>query len=46
MRPADSGWDASALAQLPVLDARGEPTRLGTVWAERPVVLALIRHFG
>ena len=24
----------------------GTPTRLGTLWAERPVVLVFIRHFG
>jgi peroxiredoxin len=29
-----------------VLRPDGEPVRLGAVWADRPVVLALMRHFG
>lgn len=33
-------------APLPVLTPSGEQVRLGDVWATRPVVLALIRHFG
>lgn len=35
-----------SLAEIEVLDAAGEPHRLGALWAERPVLLALIRHFG
>lgn len=31
---------------LSVLRPDGEAVRLGSVWAERPVVLALMRHFG
>ena len=31
---------------LEVLRPDGSSVRLGTVWADRPVVLALIRHFG
>jgi hypothetical protein len=34
------------LADLTVLDLRGAPVRLGSTWAERPTVLAWIRHFG
>lgn len=30
--------------ELEQLDA--EPVRLGALWAQRPVVLAFIRHFG
>lgn len=35
-----------ALDHLDVLDPDGVAVRLGTLWAERPVLLALIRHFG
>ena len=31
---------------LEVLRPNGEAVRLGSMWAERPVVLALVRHFG
>jgi len=31
---------------LEVLRPNGEAVRLGSVWAEQPVVLALMRHFG
>ena len=31
---------------LTVLRPTGEGVRLGEAWAERPVVLALMRHFG
>ena len=34
------------LAAMTVLDERGEPIVLGTLWAERPAVLAFVRHFG
>ena len=36
----------SALADATVLDERGAVVRLGTLWAERPVVLVFLRHFG
>lgn len=29
-----------------VLDRAGTPLRLSTFWAERPAVLAFLRHFG
>lgn len=31
---------------LDVLDSAGQPCKLAELWDERPVVLALIRHFG
>lgn len=34
------------LQDLEVLDGNGAGVRLGALWAERPVVLVLIRHFG
>ena len=37
---------ATTAAPLPVLTPDGQEVRLGASWAERPVVLALIRHFG
>ena len=29
-----------------VLDTAGRPVSLPSLWAERPIVLALVRHFG
>lgn len=37
---------SSTAAPLPVLTPEGDEVRLGDAWAHRPVVLALIRHFG
>jgi len=37
---------AGALARLTVLDERGVVVPLKGLWAERPVVLAFVRHFG
>ena len=37
---------ATFLAPLTALDMHGKPVILGSFWAERPVVLAFIRHFG
>jgi hypothetical protein len=37
---------ADALSKMTVLDAEGRKVELGTLWAERPVVIAFIRHFG
>ena len=31
---------------IPLYDAAGEPVPLGSVWAERPVVIVFVRHFG
>jgi peroxiredoxin len=33
------------LADAPVLDARGETSRLGDCWAQGPAVLVFLRHF-
>ena len=37
---------AAALAQLTGLDETGATVPLNGLWAERPVVLAFVRHFG
>lgn len=37
---------ATDLAQFVLNDDDGVPVRLGELWAERPVVLAFVRHFG
>ncbi|MDJ0865707.1 MAG: hypothetical protein QNK03_06340 [Myxococcota bacterium] len=37
---------ATRLAGLELSDWEGHPVRLGSLWAERPVVLVFIRHFG
>jgi hypothetical protein len=36
----------AALADCVVLDERGGSKRLGDLWADRPVVLGFVRHFG
>jgi hypothetical protein len=38
--------NASALADLVLQDADGNDARLGDLWAERPVVLVWLRHYG
>jgi len=35
-----------ALADAEVTAEDGSTLRLGSLWAERPVVLAFVRHFG
>lgn len=37
---------ADDLAKLTVLDENGNSVELGTLWRDRPVVLAFVRHFG
>jgi hypothetical protein len=37
---------APNLDDLNVLGPDGVAVRLGTLWADQPVLLALIRHFG
>lgn len=37
---------AGALARLTVLDESGTVVPLKGLWAEHPVVLAFVRHFG
>jgi hypothetical protein len=34
------------LPQLADLELPGQPRRLGDFWAERPVILVFLRHFG
>lgn len=36
----------TGLAEIEVLDTTGQPRKVVELWAEQPVVLALIRHFG
>jgi hypothetical protein len=38
--------DVDALAAIELRDSTGAPRRLGDLWAERPVVLVFLRHFG
>jgi hypothetical protein len=33
-------------AAVEVKDVDGNPRRLGEAWADRPAVLAFVRHFG
>ncbi len=37
---------ADGLAEMTVLDQRGEKVALGTLWKDKPAVLAFVRHFG
>ena len=37
---------AARLAPLTVLDERGSAVALGATWAQRPAVVAFVRHFG
>jgi hypothetical protein len=37
---------SSALAEVTVTDGEGAALRLGDLWAERPVALVFVRHFG
>jgi hypothetical protein len=38
--------DLPALSQLTLSDPDGHEHRLGEYWADRPVVLVFLRHFG
>jgi hypothetical protein len=39
--------DAPAtLADVVLSDSRGQPVRLGTLWADRPAALVWMRHYG
>ena len=38
--------DASALADVVLTDAGGDAVRMGDLWANRPVVLVWLRHYG
>lgn len=37
---------SSALSDLVLTDPDGQKVRLGSLWADRPVVLVFVRHFG
>jgi hypothetical protein len=37
---------ADALADIVLLDHDGHDVRLGELWAERPVALVWLRHYG
>ena len=37
---------ADPLATMTVLDEGGASVALGTLWRDRPAVLAFVRHFG
>lgn len=37
---------ADSLADMKVQDAKGESVALGTLWRDKPAVLAFVRHFG
>ena len=38
--------DLAALSDTSLVDATGEPHRLGDLWHDRPIVLVFLRHFG
>jgi peroxiredoxin len=40
------GMQVDALADVTLKDATGTPRRLGDYWAEKPVVVVFLRHFG
>ena len=35
-----------AAPDLQVINADGEPINLSSIWADKPVVLTFLRHFG
>jgi hypothetical protein len=37
---------AASLETLTVLDTSGQTVPLASLWADRPVVVAFLRHFG
>jgi hypothetical protein len=38
--------DLGTLSDLELTDAAGTSCRLGDFWAERPVIVVFLRHFG
>ncbi len=38
--------NSAALAPLTILQPNGDTAQLGDQWADHPIVLALVRHFG
>jgi hypothetical protein len=43
---ATAASDTTSLAQAIIRDVDDNPVELGSLWADRPVVLVFIRHFG
>jgi hypothetical protein len=41
-----SAMDVAALGALELQGTDGRSYRLGETWAERPVILVFLRHFG
>jgi hypothetical protein len=37
---------AAALAPISLPDTQGQQVRLGSIWEERPAVIAFLRHYG
>ena len=37
---------AARLAPIVLPDADGQPVRLGSLWADAPAVVVLLRHYG
>jgi hypothetical protein len=37
---------ADSLSNVSVLDTAGRPVTLGALWADRPLALVFIRHYG
>lgn len=37
---------ADTLGEMTVLDERGAPVRIATLWSGGPAVLVFVRHFG
>ena len=36
----------TAAPDIPVVNAEGETINLSSIWADKPVVLTFLRHFG
>jgi hypothetical protein len=41
-----SSVDANRLAAVELTDSNGAHQRLGAYWADRPVIVVYLRHFG
>jgi hypothetical protein len=46
VRGYGSAVDAQRLADVELTDSTGSRCRLGDFWAERPVAVVFLRHFG
>jgi hypothetical protein len=38
--------DTSAIEDVELLDVKGQPVRLGSLWEDGPAVLVWLRHYG